>query len=200
MKNIIHLTSSPNGEMSYSNKLCDVIINKLLAKFPESAVNRRDLTHQAFPHVEGLQVAAYFTPPDVRTGEMQTAVQHSDAMVAELLDADIVVIGVPMHNFGIPSNLKAWIDHVVRAGMTFRFTETGAPEGLAGGKQVFLAIASDNIYSEGPSKAFDFAEPYMRTILGFIGITDITTFRVEGTAIPGIQGGAMERAMEAVVI
>lgn len=121
-------------------------------------------------------------------------------MVDELLGADILVIGVAMHNFSIPSTLKAWIDHVVRAGLTFRFTETGAAEGLSGGKQVYPAIASGNIYSEGPYRAFDFAEPYLRTILGLIRITDVTTFRVEGTAIPGIQETTLERAIARIVL
>src|SRR5690606_13185688 len=121
-----------------------------------------------------------------------------DEAIAALKAADIIVIGVPMYNFSIHSTLKAWIDHIMRAGVTFKYTEDG-PVGLLGNKKVYLAIASGGVYS-GDRKQFDFTEPYLRAALGFIGITDITTYRVEGVAIPGIQEDAYSKAIEAIAV
>jgi FMN-dependent NADH-azoreductase len=109
----------------------------------------------------------------------------SDALIEELQTADIVVLTVPMHNFGIPSTLKAWIDHVVRAGHSFTYSE-GGPEGLLKGKRLILVLASGGVYSNGPAKQFDFQEPYLCAVLGFIGLTDIEVVRVEGVAMSAI--------------
>jgi FMN-dependent NADH-azoreductase len=116
------------------------------------------------------------------------------------MDADAVVLGVPIYNFAIPSALKTWIDHVARVGRTFKYGAHGSPEGLVKGKKVYLAVASGGIYSEGPMKAFDFAEPYLKAVLGFLGMTDIRTFRAEGTAIPNIKETALAKAIESVRI
>ncbi len=109
----------------------------------------------------------------------------SDALIDELRAADILVLAAPMHNFGIPSTLKAWIDHVVRAGRTFSYTSKG-PVGLLTGKRAILVLATGGVYSDGPAKAFDFQEPYLRTILGFMGITDVDVVRVEGVATSAV--------------
>ena len=110
------------------------------------------------------------------------ALTLSDALIGELVTADVIVLAVPMHNFGIPSTLKAWIDHVVRAGRTFIYSE-GGPEGLLKGKRLILVLASGGVYSTGPAKQFDFQEPYLRAVLGFIGLTDIEVVRVEGVGM-----------------
>jgi FMN-dependent NADH-azoreductase len=102
-----------------------------------------------------------------------------------------------MYNFSIPSTLKAWLDHIVRPGLTFSYSEKG-PEGLVKGKKVYLILSTGGIYSEGPMKPHDFVEPYLRFMLGFIGLTDITVFRVEGLAIPGIKETAMEKAIAGI--
>ncbi len=103
-------------------------------------------------------------------------------MIEELAAADILVMAVPMHNLGIPSTLKAWIDHVVRAGRTFAYTANG-PQGLVTGKRAVIVLASGGVYSAGPTKPFDFQEPYLRAVLGLIGITDVDVVRVEGVAM-----------------
>ena len=113
------------------------------------------------------------------------------------MDADIIVIGAPLYNFSIHSSLKAWIDHIVRAGITFKYDENGA-NGLVTGKKVYVAFSSGGIYSEGPWKPFDFVEPYLKHILGFIGLTDITIFRVEGTNIPVVQDTALEKGISSI--
>lgn len=192
-KTILHIISSPRGESSNSIQLSNDIVKKLQVANPDNQLAVRDLTNHPFPHLEEAQLAAFFTPEDSRTAAHKTAIAHSDEAVKELFDADYIVIGVPFYNFSIPSTLKAWIDHIARAGVTFRYSEKG-PEGLVKGKKVYLAIATGAIYSEGPYKAFDFAEPYLRAVLGFIGITDIITYRAEGLSIPGIKETAMEKA------
>jgi FMN-dependent NADH-azoreductase len=113
------------------------------------------------------------------------------------MEADMIVIGAPLYNFGISSALKAWIDHIARAGLTFHYTEHGS-EGLVKGKKVYLAIAMGGVYSEGPMQAYDFVTPYLKAVLGFIGMTDITVFRAEGTAIPGLKETALEKAIAAI--
>jgi FMN-dependent NADH-azoreductase len=124
-------------------------------------------------------------------------VRYSDEAISELMAANAVILGVPLYNFGIPSTLKSWIDHIVRAGITFRYTPNG-PEGLVKNKRIYLALSSGGIYSEGAMQAYDFAEPYLRAALGFLGMTDVTAFRVEGVKIPGVQESAFEKAVEAV--
>jgi FMN-dependent NADH-azoreductase len=106
----------------------------------------------------------------------------SDTLVDELVAADIVVLAVPMHNFGLPAALKSWIDHIVRAGRTFSYSAAG-PAGLLNDKKAILVVSRGGIYSEGPMKAFDFQETYLRSVLGFIGVTDVQAVRVEGVAM-----------------
>ena len=125
--------------------------------------------------------------------------RHSDKAIAELLAADVLVIGAPLYNFGIPSTLKAWLDHVARAGITFRYVDN-QPQGLLTGKKVYLAVASGGIYSTGPLVAADFVVPYLKTALGFLGLTDITVTRVEGVAIPGIQETALDKGLASIAV
>jgi FMN-dependent NADH-azoreductase len=140
---------------------------------------------------------SFFTPAEQRNPEQLAAISHSDAAIAEIKDADILVISVPMYNFGIHSTLKAWIDHIARAGVTFNYTANG-PEGLITNKKAYLAIATGGIYSEGPYKGIDFTEPYLRTVLGFIGIKDVTVFRVEGLSSPDLKESAWDKALQIV--
>jgi FMN-dependent NADH-azoreductase len=133
------------------------------------------------PHVGRAFVSALQTQPEQLTQEQAEAVAFSDSLIAELSAADILVLAVPMHNFGLPSTLKAWIDHVVRAGSTFSYSASG-PMGLLKGKRAILVLARGGVYSNGPTKPFDFQEPYLRSILGFIGITDVDVVYVEGVA------------------
>jgi len=121
----------------------------------------------------------------------------SDALTAEFLDSDFVVIATPMWNFGIPSLLKAWIDLIVRPGKTFNYTETGVT-GLAKGKKAILVLASGGVFSDGPWKPWDFVEPYLRQILKFVGIEDVQTVRAEGLNIPPLAGAAVPNAQKSV--
>lgn len=196
---ILHLISSPRGEASFSVKLGDAIVEKLQAANPDSTVTTRNLTNTPFPHLEEVHINSFFTPAESHTPELAEAVQHSNESIAELKAADAIVIGVPMYNFGIHSTLKAWIDHVARAGQTFSYSENG-PEGLVKGKKVYLAISSGGVYSEGPMKAYDFTESYLRSVLGFLGMVDVTAYRVEGVSLPNLKDEALDKAVAAIAL
>src|SRR5712691_1538524 len=181
MKNILYIKSSPRGPQSYSQKVAQSIVDELQTSHPAANVVVRNLAQNPPPHVGEAFVGAISIPPDQRNPEQSAALNISDALIDELAAADIVVLAVPMHNFGPPSTLKAWIDHVVRARRTFSYTEKG-PEGLLKGKQAIVVVARGGVYSEGPMKALDFQESYLRSVLGFIGIADVRVVRVEGLA------------------
>ncbi len=199
MKKILHIISSPRGGASLSIQLGNAIIDKIKAEYPGSTVKEHNLVTKQFPHLEESHITSFFTPAESRTLANIAAVKHSDEAIQEILDADIIVIGAPLYNFSIHSSLKAWIDHIVRAGVTFKYDETGA-HGLINEKKIYIALSSGGIYSEGPWKPFDFVEPYLKHILGFIGLTDITIFRVEGTNIPGVKDTALEKGIESIVL
>lgn len=173
------------------------MLKKITSTYPDSSIHTLDLSKSPFPHLEQTAFTSFYTPLERQKDEHKEAVLHSDEAIKELMDADILVIGVPFYNFGIPSTLKAWIDHVARSGITFRYTD-GRPEGLVKNKRVYLAVASGGVYSEGPMKIYDFTEPYLRAVLGFIGLTNITTFRVEGTVVPGMKETALPKALSRV--
>jgi FMN-dependent NADH-azoreductase len=126
--------------------------------------------------------AAFFTPGEQRNAEQAYAVKLSDQLVDEVIAADVIVIGAPMYNFSVPSGLKAYIDQIARAGRTFKYTETG-PVGLLTHKKVYIVTASGGVYSEGPAAGYDFLATYLRAVLGFLGITDISFIRAEGVAL-----------------
>ncbi|PUZ20922.1 FMN-dependent NADH-azoreductase [Chitinophaga costaii] len=196
---ILHLVTSSRGAQSFSKKLGVAIVEKLQAAEAGSTVQTHDLTATPFPHLEEVHINSFYTPLEARTPELNAAVKHSDEAIAELLAADVIVIDVPMYNFNIPSTLKAWIDHIARAGKTFRYGE-GGPEGLVKGKKVYLSISTGGVYSEGPMKAYDFTEPYLRFMLGFLGMTDITVYRVEGVNLPSLQDAALPKAIAAIAV
>jgi FMN-dependent NADH-azoreductase len=185
MKNILLIQSSPRGSESTSRKVADHIVDELKARFSRTRVVVRDLSEDPPPHLGSAFISALSAKPEELTAGQSDALALSDALIEELVIADIVVLAVPMHNFGIPSTLKAWIDYVVRAGRTFTYSQ-GKPEGLLKGKRLILVLASGGVYSDGPAKQLDFQESYLRAVLGFIGITDVEVVRVEGIAMSAI--------------
>mgnify|MGYP000424249992 CR=1 FL=1 len=199
MKKILHIVSSPRGGASMSIQLGNAVVSKIQETYPESIVKEKNLAQHPFPHLEEVHLNAFFTPAESRSAENLAAIQHSDEAIAELQEADIIVIGVPFYNFGVPSTLKAWVDHIARAGVTFQYTEQG-PQGLITGKKVYLAVASGGIYSDGPMQAYDFATPYLKGVLGFLGMTDVTVFRAEGASIPVVKDTALEKGIESILI
>lgn len=190
---ILHVDSSPLAERSVSRKLTARVLGELKAKHPDSKVIERDLAANPFPHLNGPTVGAFFTPPEHRKEALSEAIRLSDHAVDEVFAADVIVIGAPMHNFSIPSSLKAWIDHIVRTGRTVRYTASG-PVGLVpSNKKVIIASARGGFYAGGPMKAMDFQETYLKAVLGFIGLTDISFVRAEGV---GRSPDAADTAMQ----
>ncbi|MFH6995427.1 FMN-dependent NADH-azoreductase [Flavobacterium sp. FlaQc-48] len=196
-KKILNIVTSVKGDASFSNKLSNAVLEKLAKEYPQSEVQTFDLSKTPLPYLDELQLNAFYTPVGSHSENQLESVKLSDDAIHDLLEADIIVIGVPIYNFGIPALLKGWIDQVARAGKTFSYDENG-PKGLITGKKVYLSIASGAVFSNGPYKSYDFAEPYLRAVLGFLGITDITTFRVEGTSIPDLAENALPSALAAV--
>ena len=167
--NILQITSSLRGEQSESNRVANSIVAKLVAANPNASVVTRDLARQPHPQLDEAALGALFTPVESRTAEQSARVALDDALIAQVQAADVVVIGAPMYNFGIPVQLKSWFDAIARAGVTFRYTENG-PEGLLKGKRVFVATARGGIY---PADA-DPQVPFVRMLLNFLGMTDQT--------------------------
>ncbi len=181
MPTLLRIDSSPMGERSVSRKLTAEFAKTWAETHSGGAVISRDLTTLNIPVVNGDWVAAAYTPEDARTAEQKKALAVSDLLIAELQKADEYVIGVPMHNFSIPSTLKLWIDQVVRIGKTTAYSATGL-EGLLKGKKVTLLIASGGVYEQGSGReAFNFVTPYLRTVFGFLGIADVHFIAAGGT-------------------
>jgi len=199
MKHILHLKSSLQGAASYSIKLGNAIVEKIQVKYPGSTVEEVDLVGREMPHLSPHVLHAMFTPGDQLTETEHASISLSDALVRQLLAADIIVVGAPLINFTIHSTLKAWIDHITRAGITFGYGENG-PVGKVTGKKVYVAMSSGGIYSEGPGQANDFVAPYPKAFLGFLGMTDLTVFRAEGLKVPGVKEHAMDKALTSINI
>jgi FMN-dependent NADH-azoreductase len=190
--NILYLTSSPRGSASYSNRVAANVLDELRARDPGATVTVRDLARDELPHIGDDFFTATRGPNGPQTDVQRALLKRSDELVDELFAADLIVIAAPMINFTIPTNLKAWIDFVARAGRTFRYSEKG-PEGLVKGKQVIVVAARGGVYQEA-GKALDFQLPYLKGVLGFLGMTDVEVLEVEGTAY-GPE--AAEKAVEA---
>lgn len=178
--NILYVTSSSRGGASYSNRVAAEVLDELRTRNPGASVTMRDLAREPLPHIGDDFVAATRSPNGPQTDEQRALLAKSDALVDELFAADVIVIAAPMINFTVPSNLKTWIDYVARAGRTFRYSEKG-PEGLVTGKQVIIVAARGGVYADA-GKALDFQLPYLKSVLGFIGMTDAEVLEVEGTA------------------
>jgi len=193
MCNILYLNSSPRGSASYSQQVAENVIRDLRAHAPDAKVTLRDLAQAPLPHIDDDFVAATRGADGPRTQRQRAILAQSDALVDELLAADVVVIAAPMINFTVSTTLKSWFDYVARAGRTFRYSEAG-PQGLVTGKRVILVSASGGIYS-GENAAFDFQVPWLRNILAFLGMTQVEVIRVEGTAMgPQAAEQALARA------
>jgi FMN-dependent NADH-azoreductase len=182
MKNILLILGSPRGRASYSQQIGRRIVDDLKSRYPSAKVVVRNLTKEPLPEVSDAFVTGRLLAHDKRSVAETEALAQSDIMVAELMAADVVVLATPMHNFGISASVKAWIDQIVRPGVTFSYSDKG-PMGLVRGKKAVLVLARGGIYAEGAMKPYDFQEPYLRTVLGFIGMTDVEVIRIEGVAM-----------------
>ncbi len=187
MPNLLVLHTSINIDASATRALASDYAAQYAANHPGTQVTVRDLVASPVPHlIPGMLPIVFGAAPAGGDAGQDAAAALSDALISELEAADIVVIGAPMYNFTVPSTLKAWLDNVIRAGRTFTYAD-GTPKGLLPpGKKAIVFLASGGAYAEGPAKAYDFVEPYLRAVLGFIGLTDVTVVRVENQASPEV--------------
>lgn len=179
MTTLLKLTSSIYSTKGQSSQLADQIVSGWRAANPGSQLITRDIARDPVPHLTEERFAAFLAKPDVRTSEQRAVVAYSDALIEEVRRADVVVIGLPLYNFGVPSTLKAYFDHIARAGVTFRYTEQG-PLGLLTGKKVYVTAARGGRYAGTP---MDTQTAYVRTFLGFLGMMDVEFVYAEGLAI-----------------
>lgn len=177
--NILQVNSSARTVGSHSTRLANDIVQRLQAANPAAALTVRDLGRNPHPALDEAALQALFTPAEQRSPEQAARVAQNDALIAELEAADVLVMGVPMYNFGVSAALKSWIDAVARAGVTFKYTDKG-PVGLLQGKKVYVALARGGLYRDTPA---DTQVPYLKSVLGFLGMTDIQFVYAEGLAM-----------------
>ena len=176
---ILQIKASVFNGNGQSSRLADQFVAELRAHHRGAEVVQRDLVAEAVPHLDAARAGALFAKPEERSAEQEAVVAYSDALIDELRRADVVVLGLPMYNFGVPSQLKAWFDHIARAGVTFKYTEKGAL-GLLTGKKAYVFAARGGIYGETPN---DPQTQFVRQFLGFLGITDVEFVYAEGLAL-----------------
>jgi FMN-dependent NADH-azoreductase len=177
--NILQINASARSEGSQSTLLANEVVDRLVDAHPNAQVVVRDLARNPIPTLDEAALGALFTPADQRTPEQAARVAIDDAAIAEIQAADVVVLGVPMYNFGVPVQLKAWIDAISRARVTFTYTASG-PEGLLKGKKVYAVLARGGLYRD---TAADSQVPYLRSVLGFLGMHDVEFIYAEGLAM-----------------
>ena len=176
MSNVLIIESSARQQDSISRQLTQQFISQWQAAHPADQITVRDLAVNPVPHLDANLLGGWMKPAEQQTEAEQAAAARSSELTEELLAADVLVLAAPMYNFAIPSTLKSWLDHVLRAGVTFKYTETG-PQGLLTGKRAFVLTARGGVYS---GSALDHQEPYLRQALAFVGIHDVTFIHAEG--------------------
>lgn len=181
MSNVLIIESSARQQGSFSRQLTRQFISQWQAAHPADQVTVRDLALNPVPHLDANLLGGWMKPEAQRSADEQASLQRSDELTDEVLGADVLVLAAPMYNFAIPSTLKAWLDHVLRAGVTFKYTETG-PQGLLTGKKAYVLTARGGLYAGSTS---DHQEPYLRQVLAFIGIHDVTFIHAEGLNLGG---------------
>jgi len=179
MTTLLKINSSLFAGNGQSSQLADKFVAAWKEANPQAEVNVRDLAAEPVPHLDGERFGAFLAKPEDRNAQQQAVVDYSDALIEELRNADVIVLGLPMYNFGIPSTLKAYFDHIARAGVTFRYTENG-PVGLLTGKKVYVLAARGGVYA---GTALDSQTSYVRDFLGFLGLTDVEFVYAEGLAM-----------------
>lgn len=181
MTNILHISSSPRGEASFSQKLSCVLLQKLTAEYKTVNIVKRNLAESHIPFLRATQLRALFKEASSLDEAEKESLRCSDMLIREIQEADVIVIAIAMYNLSLPACLKAWLDQIVRINVTFRSTGDGKKTGLLHNKRVFLAIASGRVHSTRAYE-YDFIETYLRIIFRSIGLTDVHTYRIEGTA------------------
>lgn len=192
---ILQINSSARAENSHSTRLATTLVERLHAAQPQATLTVRDLGRTPHPMLDEAALQALFSPAEQRTPQQAARVAQDDALIAEIQAADLVVLGVPMYNFGVPAQLKNWIDAISRAQVTFRYTANG-PEGLLTGKKVYIALTRGGLYRNTPN---DTQTPYLKTFFGFLGMTDVQFVYAEGLAMgPEAEQDALASALSQI--
>ena len=192
---ILQVNSSARLDSSFSTRLANGLVARLRTEHPAASLTVRDLARTPHPPLDESALQALFTPAEQRSPEHHARVAQDDALIAELQAADVVVLGVPMYNFGVPAGLKNWIDAISRAKVTFRYTEKG-PEGLLTGKKVYVVLTRGGQYRNTPA---DSQVPYLKTLLTFLGMTDVSFIYAEGLAMgPQAEQAALASAQDQI--
>lgn len=181
MSNVLIIESSARQQGSFSRQLTQQFISQWQAAHPTDQVTVRDLALHPVPHLDANLLGGWMKPEAQRSADEHASLKRSDELTDELLAADVLVLAAPMYNFAIPSTLKAWLDHVLRAGVTFKYTETG-PQGLLTGNKAYVLTARGGLYAGSTS---DHQEPYLRQVMAFVGIHDVTFIHAEGMNLGG---------------
>ena len=181
MSNVLIIESSARQQDSFSRELTQQFISHWKTLHPADRLTTRDLAVNPVPHLDADLLGGWMRPEAQRNAAEQASLQRSNELTDELLAADVLVLAAPMYNFAIPSTLKAWLDHVLRAGLTFKYTDTG-PQGLLTGKKAYVLTARGGIYAGSTA---DHQEPYLRQVLAFVGIHDVTFIHAEGMNLGG---------------
>ncbi|MGR6737371.1 FMN-dependent NADH-azoreductase [Pseudomonas chlororaphis] len=181
MSRVLIIESSARQQDSVSRQLTQTFIKQWQAAHPGDQITVRDLAVTPVPHLDSNLLGGWMKPAEQRNESEETSLQRSNELTDELLAADVLVMAAPMYNFAIPSTLKAWLDHVLRAGVTFKYTATG-PQGLLNGKRAYVLTARGGIYAGSTA---DHQEPYLRQVMGFIGIHDVEFIHAEGMNLGG---------------
>lgn len=195
---LLHIKVSPNLTGSASREVGSHLLSKLQQRYPALTETVLDLGQQYLPHLDALTVSAFLTKPELRTVAQQNAIALSERLVDQLLVNDTLLISSPMWNLGLPSVLKAWFDHITRAGRTFGFTAEGEKVGLVSNKKVFVVMANGTPLLGRPTETDDQFTPYITTALRYIGITDVRFIRVDGTHHPQTRAAAVPEALAAI--
>ncbi|MBW8189966.1 NAD(P)H-dependent oxidoreductase [Neiella marina] len=179
MKKLLRIDSSVFGEQGVSSQLADTLTQQLQHQNPALKVSQRNFAQDPIPHLDGAAITALMTPPEQRSDDQQQLVSFGDQLIAEVRDADALIISAPMYNFQVPSMLKAWFDHLARAGSTFKYTENG-PVGLLNNKPVYVITTRGGIHRD---QSTDTIETFVTTMLKFIGLTDVHMIFAEGLSM-----------------
>lgn len=197
---LLHVDSSINGKHSNSRKLSQATVTQWIGNHPATQVDYLDLASETPNHLSRHALGFRLPPSDAALSQEQNHEnQVSETLVSQFLEADVIVLGVPLYNFSIPSQLKSWIDRLAQAGRTFRYTESG-PIGLAGDKTIIVALTRGGVYSDSEAgQAMEHQESYLKTVFGFFGVTDVRVIRAEGTDLgPDSRARAIEQAITAI--
>ena len=183
MSRLLRIDASAREQGSHSREIADYFQNQWLMRHPDDEVVLRDLVRDPLPHIQEATITGFYTPETELDTKLLDATRLSDQLIGELMASDILLISTPMYNFSIPSSLKAWIDQVVRMGRTFVFYPEKGFQGLVRDKQVIIVTTSGAVFSNETMSAMNFLEPYLRTLLSFLGMTKIDFLAIEGTTM-----------------